>query len=88
MVFGRFAAKHKKQEYWLPRRNAWSIEESQQSDPTLRRHNIATSQRRDVSTPRRHNDFCTNIIKSKGRPNFGIIEERVDWEAENRAVVT
>ena len=40
MVFGRFGAKHKKQgKYWLPRRDAWSTEESQQ-----------VTQRRDVTT--------------------------------------
>ena len=54
------------------RRDTWSTEESQQSDPTSQRHH----------------DFCTTIIKSKGRPNFKGIEERADWEAKNRAVVT
>ena len=44
------------------RRDAWSIEESQQSNPTSSCHH----------------DFCTSIIKSKGRPNFEIIEESAD----------
>ena len=83
MVFGRFGAKHKKQgKYWLPRRDvttsqrhdAWSTEESQQVT------NVATSQR--------HHDFCTSIIKSKGRPNFEGIEERTDESTESIAALT
>ena len=46
------------------------------------------TQRREIAMSRRHHDFCTNIIKSKGRPNFGIIDERADWEVENRAAMT
>ena len=56
---------------------------------------VATSQRlvnrgKSTSDPmsRRHHDFCASIIKSKGRPNFGGIEERADLRAENRAAVT
>ena len=54
------------------RHDTWLIKESQQSDPTSRCHH----------------DFCTSNIKSKWTPNFEGIEERTDWEAENRAAVT
>ena len=91
MVFGRFGAKHKNQgKYWLPRRDvtmsrrhnvvtlrhrdAWSIEASQQA-----------TQRRDISTSQRHHDFCTRIIKCKGRPNFDGVEERTDERTKSRA---
>ena len=33
----------------------------------------------------RHHDFCTSIIKSKGRPNFEGIEESTDESTESRA---
>ena len=62
---------------------------------TSRRHNVATSQRlvnrgKSTSDPtsRCHHDFCASIIKSKGRPNFGGIEERANFRAKNRAAVT
>ena len=58
-------------------RNAWSTEENQQA-----------TQCRKVTTSRRHHDFCTNIIKCKGRPNFGGIEERMDESMESRAAAT
>ena len=63
---------------------------------------VATSQHCDVLTSRRlvnrrkstsdptsrcHHYFCTSIIKSKGRPNFEGIEERMDKSMESRAAV-
>ena len=86
MVFGRFGAKQKKQgRHWLPCRDV----------TTSQCHDFATSRRlinrgKSISDPtsRRHHDFCASIIKSKGRPNFGGIEERADLRAENIAEVT
>ena len=59
------------------RRYAWSTEESQQE-----------TQRRNVAMSQRHHDFCTNIIKCKGRPNFQGIEELTDESTKSRAAVT
>ena len=70
------------------RRNTWSTKESQQNDPTSRRHKVVTSQHRHVATSQHRHDFCTSIIKSKGRPNFEIIEKRTDERMENRAAMT
>ena len=56
VVFGQFGAKHKKKEkYWLPRRDVTTsrclVNRSKStSDPTSRRHSVATSQHRDVTT--------------------------------------
>ena len=56
---------------------------------------VATSRRlvnrrKSTSDPmlRRNQDFCTSIIKCKGRPNFEAIEERMDESTESRARAT
>ena len=73
MVLGRFRAKHKKQgKYWLPRRDAWSTEESQQ-----------VTQRRYITTI-----FGLASLKARGDLNFKGIKERADLRAKNKAAVT
>ena len=75
---------------------SFHVATSQRRDfATLRRRNVAmpgqqkqVNKQPNVSTSRRHHDFCTNIIKSMGRPNFRGIKERTDESTESRAAAT
>ena len=61
---------------------------SQRHDVDLSR--CLVNRRKSTSDPtsRRHHDFCTSIIKSKGRPNFEGIEEHTEESTESRAATT
>ena len=66
MVFGRFGVYQKKEETLAATSQRPNVATPGQQRKVNKRDDVATLQRHDLSTSRRHRDFCLSIIKSKG----------------------